>query len=44
MPQFFDAAVGGYTDLIFENTLPYPIQLQVLPQDGMLTVLICRAE
>lgn len=44
VPQFFDAAVGGYTDLIFENTLPYPIQLQVLPQDGMLTVLICRAE
>ena len=43
VPQFFDAAVGGYTDLIFENTLPYPVRLQVLPQDGMLTVLILRA-
>jgi len=43
VPQFFDAAVGGHCDLIFQNTLPYPIQIQVLPQEGMLTVLILRA-
>lgn len=44
VPQFFDAAVGGHCDLVFENTLPYPIEIQVMPQEGMLTVLICRAE
>jgi len=43
-PQFFDAAVGSYSDLRFRNTLPYPIQLQVFTQDGMLTVFLVRAE
>ncbi|MBR6569988.1 MAG: VanW family protein [Clostridia bacterium] len=44
VPQFFDAAVGSYSDLVFQNTLPYPISLHTYPQDGMLTVLICRAD
>lgn len=42
VPQFFDAAVGKYCDFIFVNTLPYPIRLSAIPQDGILTVLILR--
>ena len=44
VPQFFDAAVGTYSDLSFTNLLPYAIRLEALPQDGILTVLIYRAE
>ena len=44
VPQFFDAAVGSHSDFSFTNLLPYPIQLQALPQDGALTVLLLRAE
>ncbi|MBR4081245.1 MAG: VanW family protein [Clostridia bacterium] len=40
--QFFDASVGLYSDFTFVNSLPYPITILTLPQDGMLTVLICR--
>lgn len=43
IPQYFDAAVGLYSDLAFTSLLPYDIRLQVLPQDGVLTVLIYRA-
>jgi hypothetical protein len=42
VPQFFDAAVGTYTDLKFTNTLPYPIRISVLNQEGVLTILIYR--
>ncbi len=42
IPRGFDAAVGSYSDFIFTNTLPYDIQLQALPQNGVLTVLIAR--
>ena len=42
-PQFFDAAVGTYSDFVFINTLPYAIELKAIPQDGMLTVLIVCA-
>ena len=42
VPQFFDAAVGSYTDFVFQNTLPYPIRILAVPQEGMLTVMICR--
>ncbi len=41
-PQFFDSAVGSYTDLCFRNTLPYPIRIETLTQEGILTVLIYR--
>lgn len=41
--QYFDAAVGSYSDLRFVNTLPYPIVLTALPQNGAVTVLISRA-
>lgn len=44
VPQFFDAAVGTYSDLVFENLLPYAIKIEAVPQDGLLTVLIRRAE
>ena len=43
IPQDFDAAVGLYSDLAFTNLLPYAISLEVLTQDGALTVLIRRA-
>ena len=42
VPQFFDAAVGSYTDFVFQNTLPYSIRILAVPQEGVLTVLICR--
>lgn len=41
-PQFFDAAVGSYSDFTFQNTLPYAIRILAVPQDGVLTVLILR--
>jgi len=41
-PQFFDAAVGSYTDLAFINTLPYSIRISALDQEGVVTVLIYR--
>ena len=43
IPQWFDSAVGAYSDLKFTNTLPYPIRLWAAPQGGALTVLIYRA-
>ncbi len=42
IPRDFDAAVGSYSDLVFENTLPYDIRMEALPQNGLLTVLIYR--
>lgn len=38
----FDAAVGSQ-DFAFTNTLSYPIDIRVLPQNGVLTVLISRS-
>ncbi len=43
VPQYFDAAVGLYSDLVFTNLLPYAVSLDVLTQKGTLTVLIRRA-
>lgn len=39
----FDAAVGSL-DFTFINTLSYPITISALSQNGVLTVLITRAE
>lgn len=44
VPQWFDAAVSGYSDLKFTNTLPYSIRIWAQPQEGALTVLIYRAD
>lgn len=44
IPQYFDAAVGSFYDLIFNNTLPYPIRIFAKPQGGAVTVLLYRAE
>jgi hypothetical protein len=44
IPQYFDAAVGSYSDLAFTNLLPYAISLEVLTQNGALTVLVRRAD
>lgn len=44
VPQFFDAAVGSYSDLVFMNMLPYTIGIKAIPQNGMLTVLIYCAD
>ena len=44
IPIGFDSAVGSYSDLLFTNTLPYPIRIQADPQGGAVTVLIYRAE
>ncbi len=41
-PLYFDATVGAYSDLAFTSLLPYAVRLQVLPQNGVLTVLIYR--
>lgn len=44
VPQYFDAAVGLYSDLQLTNLMPYAIALKILTQDGALTVLVYRAE
>jgi len=44
IPQYFDAAVGSFYDLIFNNTLPYPIRIYAKPQMGAVTVLLYRVE
>ena len=44
VPQFFDAAVGSYSDFTFVNLLPYGVQIHASAQNGVLTVLFCRAE
>lgn len=43
IPVGFDSAVGSYTDLSFINTLPYPIRIEAVPQNGVLSVFIYRA-
>ncbi len=42
IPVGFDSAVGSYTDLSFINTLPYPIRVEALPQNGVVTVALYR--
>lgn len=42
--KFFDAAVGSYSDFTFVNLLPYGVQIHASAQNGVLTVLFCRAE
>ena len=44
VPQFFDAAVGSYSDFTFVNLLPYGVQIHASAQNGVLTVMFCRAE
>lgn len=44
VPQFFDAAVGSYSDFTFVNLLPYGVQIHASAQNGVLTVLFYRAE
>lgn len=44
VPQFFDAAVGKYSDFVFTNTLPYPIYIQATAENGIINVFIVRAE
>ena len=39
-----DAAVGSFSDFEFINTLDYPIRIWAQPQNGVVTVLIYRAE
>ena len=43
IPKGFDAAVGGGDiNLVFTNTLPYPIRLNFFMSDGVLTFCIFR--
>ncbi len=44
IPLAYDACVGTYSDLCFENTLPYTIRLEAMAQNGALTVMIYRGE
>lgn len=37
-------AVGNYSDFTFVNLLPYGVQIHASAQNGVLTVLFCRAE
>ena len=43
-PQNLDCAVASWKDFAFTNTLPFPLSLQVVTQDGALTALFFRAE
>ena len=42
--QFFDASVGIYSDLVFTNSLPYPIRLRASAENGVVNLFIFRAE
>lgn len=44
VPQFFDAAVGKYSDFSFTNTLPYPIRILANAENGIIDIMITRAE
>lgn len=44
VPQFFDAAVGRYSDLRFTNTLPYSICVLASAENGIINIFITRAE
>ena len=44
VPQFFDAAVGTYSDLKFTNLMPYAIEITASADNGILTILIARTE
>ena len=42
VPQYFDAAVGAYSDFTFTNMLPYDIVINSHMSNGVVTVLISR--
>ena len=42
VPQFFDAAVGKFSDFVFTNTLPYAITIQAEAENGVINVFITR--
>lgn len=44
VPVSRDAAVGSTSNFSFINTLDYPIRIWAQPQNGVVTVLIYRAE
>lgn len=44
VPQFYDAAVGSYSDLVFTNTLPYSIRIDAYAENGIVNVFITRVE
>lgn len=44
VPVSRDAAVGSASDFSFINILDYPIRIWAQPQNGVVTVLIYRAE
>lgn len=44
-PVNYDAAVGkGNLDLVFQNMLPYDVEMQLSSVDGVVTVLMYRAQ
>lgn len=43
-PQNYDCAVSTSKDFVFTNTYAFPVAVQVVAQDGALTVLFFRAE
>ena len=43
VPQFYDAAVGKFSDFVFTNTLPYAITIQAEAKNGVINVFITRA-
>lgn len=43
-PRWFDASVGAYSDLKLKNALSFSIRVEALAQDGVLTVMIYRAD
>lgn len=43
VPQFYDAAVGKFSDFVFTNTLPYAITIKAAADNGVINVFITRA-
>ena len=42
--SFLMPPVGNFSDFTFVNLLPYGVQIHASAQNGVLTVLFCRAE
>ncbi len=41
-PPGLDAAVGSYSDLVLRNLMPFSLRIDVMPQEGALSVLLFR--
>jgi len=44
LPAGFDATVSNTKDMVFRNTLPFPLRLEMEARNGIMTAMLYRAE